>query len=102
MVAMGLFYTREVIIVNSAIGSVGVVFYLYFFDPVFSYYILQIIVVVIFNIMDIRKINSTEMATFFKIIKNNKESTYLSKFVDRLLPKHVTRIYQDSRNQSSR
>lgn len=102
MIAMGLFYFKEVAIVNGIVGSIGVLFYFYFFTPSLSIWIVQIIVVVTFNLMDIRKINETETNTFFKIIKNNKESTYLSKFVDRLLPKHVRPLNADPRDQPSR
>lgn len=89
LVSLGIFYFRDVAIVSGLLSFLVVFFYVYF-GTAFSFIaIFRLVTIVAFNLMDTWKINKREILTMFKIIKTKKESTYLSKFVDRLLPKHV-------------
>ena len=93
LVAMGLFYFKEIALINGIVGIIGFLYYIFFLEFYNLTEILQLAIVIFYNLMDSKKICEAELKAFFKIITLNRESTYMSKFVDRLLPKHVNRVY---------
>lgn len=47
------------------------------------------LVVVIYNIIDVRQQTDKEYSSFLDLVHIDKQSMHLSNFVDRLMPKHV-------------
>lgn len=45
--------------------------------------------IIVYSLIDSWRINDTEQRSFFRIVNTKKKTVYLSRFVDRLLPKHV-------------
>lgn len=99
LVSFGIFYFRSILIINLLVGVLVIFFYIYFGSQYSFTLVFALVATVIFNLMDTYKVNKREVMVMFKIIKTKKESTYLSKFVDRLLPKHVSRPHPDPRRQ---
>ena len=90
VVANGIFHHRECVVVNITCLVLSVFFILYFRMPDWNTHLFITVVVALYNIMDSKRLTDTEMKSFLRIINVNKRSAYLSKFVDRLLPKHVS------------
>jgi class 3 adenylate cyclase len=93
LVSFGVFYFKDILIINSLLALVVIFFYGYFWSQFTLLVFFRLLVTVVYNLVDTYKINKREIMAMFKIIKTKKESTYLSKFVDRLLPKHVIFAY---------
>ena len=91
LVANGMFDFRESVFVN-LIVSVSVCFtFAYFRVSSWLYFCYNVIVINVFNLIDSRINFTMEVQSFRSVVSINKTSTSLSKFVDRLLPKHVRR-----------
>jgi hypothetical protein len=91
LVANGMFDFRESVLVN-LIVSVSVCFtFAYFRVSSWLYFSYNVIVINVFNLIDSRINFTMEVQSFRSVVSINKTSTSLSKFVDRLLPKHVRR-----------
>jgi hypothetical protein len=89
LVANGMFDFRESVLVN-LIVSVSVCFtFAYFRVSSWLYFSYNVIVINVFNLIDSRINFTMEVQSFRSVVSINKTSTSLSKFVDRLLPKHV-------------
>lgn len=100
IVSIGIFYFWETVILNIVLGSIGVfitIFFkmgsVYLFAPVFS-----IICNPIYNIVDSRRIVKRETESFVRVMNIIKKSAALSKFVDRLLPKHIQDVNSADNN----
>lgn len=88
-VANGMFDFRESFLVN-VIVSVSVCFtFAYFQVSSWIFFSYNVIVITVFNLIDSRINFTMEVQSFRSVVSINKTSTSLSKFVDRLLPKHV-------------
>lgn len=89
MVTNGIFSFKECLVFNLVNLGLMLFIELFFRLPAWDSHVFMSLVVTAYNIIDSRRIADTEMKSFLRIIKVNKQSAYLSKFVDRLLPKHV-------------
>lgn len=89
LVSFGIFYFRDTLIINLLLATIVIFYYGFFWNTMSLLMLFRLLVTVTYNLADTFKINKREIMAMFKIIRTKKESTYLSKFVDRLLPKHV-------------
>lgn len=89
VVSIGIFRQTEVLSVNIFTGIVSIFTFIYFGTRGYLSYVLTTTIAIAFNIVDSLRISQKEYSGFSRIIAVKKKNTYLSKFVDRLLPKHV-------------
>lgn len=99
LVSFGVFYFIDTLIINLLLAVVVIFYYSFFWTPLSLLMLFRLLLTVTYNLIDTYKINKREIVAMFKIIKTKKESTYLSKFVDRLLPKHVIFSKLDPRRE---
>jgi class 3 adenylate cyclase len=102
LVSFGIFYFRDIVIVNCLLGLIVLFFYSYFNTGRSFLFLVRLLVTIAYNLIDTWRTNKRELMAMFKIIRTKKESTYLSKFVDRLLPKHVSIDHPDPRREPVR
>lgn len=85
----GIFFLVECIVVNIVL-LLGMLLSILIYGSGFKLTnIYQVVVIVIFNLIDSQKHSDKEYSNFKELIRVSRQKTLLTEFVDRLLPKHV-------------
>ena len=98
--ASGVFLWKQILYLNIYITSLHIICLSIHNVPAYQYFIFIILNGMCFNLLSSWRICSKQLESFFRIVSAKKKSVYLSKFVDRLLPKHVvTGLTVDTRGE---
>ena len=85
----GIFLWKQILYLSVYIASLHVLCQCVHQVPSYQYFILVILMGMTYNLLASWRICHKQLESFFRIVSAKKKSVYLSKFVDRLLPKHV-------------
>lgn len=91
MITSGIFYIKEILVFQVSSSMIAFPLIIAYLNEYSGYQIFTLVAAMIFNFIDSYYHSLYEIFNFNNFIKIERKSLHLSQFVNRLLPKHVSR-----------